>query len=260
MLSTPRKGLGKKVKAPPNLRAGTASGHLAQPPTGTHIPALPESWWGCSPPCTACQHGSFPIAPRVRPQLCLCSGEHSRQVGMCKREMIYCQMPSTTLDSPSGTPVPQLSHIPRLWGRARRSQRPLRRAAVFQPKQHTHGPVHTLLVLPPKCGDLTSAGPPLQGEGGCRGSKTAPDLWGPWDETPWGLHKAHPTLGAAESAQKNGFIHYPHMVLTTTPGSCVHSAEGAGAQPSTAVGQGSPRSHFLLARFCTTTGSDSACC
>lgn len=49
-------------------------------------------------------------------------------------------------------------------------------------------------------------------------------------KTPWGLHKAHPTLGATESAHKNEFIHCPNTALATTPGSVSTVPQGGAAE------------------------------
>lgn len=105
-----------------------------------------------------------------------------------------------------------------------------RSGALWSSKESsTHGPAPTLLV-------------PLPGEGVPHRQE---DLEALGRQTPWGLHKAPPALGAAESAGKNGFIHYPNVppprpqAVSTVPkgarlssgGRCALSSRGLSSAP-----------------------------
>ena len=91
-------------------------------------------------------------------------------------------------------------------------------SSVLQAKQHTHGPAHTLLMLPPERGEPASTGPPLRdrGRGTLRGCEKAPGHWGSWDRRPIRA-STKSTLPKSFIATCAGMV---HPLLTS--GSCHH--------------------------------------
>ena len=135
--------------------------------------------------------------------------------------------------TPKGTPVPQLSHIRVSGAGQTRSKTIWEHSGLPGKAAHTRTSSNFT--------DAAPAGSPPQGRrGDYRGSKLAPDLWGPWDRRPLGLHKAHPALAATEPAQKMGFIHQP------PPDSCAHGGGGGGQVPAQSLPAGPLLHHHRL--------------
>ena len=187
------------------------------------------------------------LSPQVKPQPpCPRSGEHSGWVEKCNRGRTYCKTSSTTLDS---LPEEKSSATSRVPGAGSDEVEDYSGELRSSQQSSTHMARLRLYLC---CPHFRGEGVPQRQQDGPRPLRIL------GQKTPWGLHKAHPPWELLSQHTRTSSSTTQIRPSPPPQAQCPRCRRVGWLR--VAVWRGSLCGQFLLALFCTTTGSDSVWC